>query len=575
MPSIALPVSLRGQLLSGSRFSPLSLFTASEPGLWYDPSDLTTLFQDTAGTTPVTTPGQTVALVLDKSKGLALGSELRALGSIFTVGAPAFVATYSTVTGAGTSYRTDASNTSGVLINVPDTDGLTLLIDLEVSTGTVQIRTDGPLGAVLATISVGRTTLRLSNPTANMICLCSGTNGAGNTFTLHSIRELPGNHATQATAASRPTYGIVPLVGRRNLLTFTEQFDNAFWTKNGSTVSLDGADWRLIPTATTSTHGLSGNVTSNAGVVHTLSFEVQTGYTQWARLAFTNVADRVDAWFDLTNITKGSYTTSASMTYVNHTITNLGNGWRRITLSVIPVNAGGTTVSWLMRLAQADLDVGPWLADGTSFNRIGRPQLELGSTATNYQRVVTTFDVTEAGVQSLSYLSFDGVDDFLVTSTITPGTDKVQIFAGLRKLSDVNGYGILIETGGGSGTFTVHIPFDPNTGSLDFTSRGTLSGSATVATGYPAPLTTVFSGLGDISGDRATLRLSSAQVAQSTADQGTGNYLANAVFIGRRAGTSLPFSGNIYNLIARFGPNLDSGTIVSVETFINGKTGAY
>jgi hypothetical protein len=35
-----------------------------------------TLFQDTAGTTPVTTPGQTVALMLDKSKGLTLGPEL-------------------------------------------------------------------------------------------------------------------------------------------------------------------------------------------------------------------------------------------------------------------------------------------------------------------------------------------------------------------------------------------------------------------------------------------------------------------------------------------------------------------
>ena len=209
MPSIALPVSLRGQLFSATRaFSPTSLFASDESGIWLDPSDLTTMFQDLAGTTPVTAPDNTVGLMLDKSKGLALGSELRALGSISTAGAPAFVATYSTVTGAGTSYRTDVSNTSGVLIDVPDTDGLTLLIDLEVSTGTVQIRTDGPLGAVLATISVGRTTLRLSNPTANTICLCSGTNGAGNTFTLHSIRELAGNHATQATLAARPIYHV-------------------------------------------------------------------------------------------------------------------------------------------------------------------------------------------------------------------------------------------------------------------------------------------------------------------------------------------------------------------------------
>lgn len=43
------------------------LFAANEPGLWIDPSDLSTLFQDTAGTTPVTSPGQQVALALDKT----------------------------------------------------------------------------------------------------------------------------------------------------------------------------------------------------------------------------------------------------------------------------------------------------------------------------------------------------------------------------------------------------------------------------------------------------------------------------------------------------------------------------
>jgi hypothetical protein len=49
------------------RFSPLSLFAASEPGLWCDFGDLSTLFQDTAGTTPVTAAGQSVARINDKS----------------------------------------------------------------------------------------------------------------------------------------------------------------------------------------------------------------------------------------------------------------------------------------------------------------------------------------------------------------------------------------------------------------------------------------------------------------------------------------------------------------------------
>lgn len=42
-------------------------FAAGERGGWYDPSDLSSMFQDTAGTTPVTATGQTVALLKDKS----------------------------------------------------------------------------------------------------------------------------------------------------------------------------------------------------------------------------------------------------------------------------------------------------------------------------------------------------------------------------------------------------------------------------------------------------------------------------------------------------------------------------
>ena len=44
-----------------------SLFASGEQGALYDPSDLSTLFQDTAGTTPVTAVEQAVALMLDKS----------------------------------------------------------------------------------------------------------------------------------------------------------------------------------------------------------------------------------------------------------------------------------------------------------------------------------------------------------------------------------------------------------------------------------------------------------------------------------------------------------------------------
>jgi hypothetical protein len=48
-------------------FSPASLFRNAEQGVWYDPSDLSTLFQDSAGTTSVTAVEQPVGLMRDKS----------------------------------------------------------------------------------------------------------------------------------------------------------------------------------------------------------------------------------------------------------------------------------------------------------------------------------------------------------------------------------------------------------------------------------------------------------------------------------------------------------------------------
>lgn len=48
-------------------WSPSALFSAGEQGIWLDPSDFSTMFQDSAGTTPVTAADQYVGKILDKS----------------------------------------------------------------------------------------------------------------------------------------------------------------------------------------------------------------------------------------------------------------------------------------------------------------------------------------------------------------------------------------------------------------------------------------------------------------------------------------------------------------------------
>lgn len=175
---------------------------------------------------------------------------------------------------------------------------------------------------------------------------------------------------------------------------------------------------------------------------------------------------------------------------------------------------------------------------------------------------------------SLYYLEFDGTDDSLVTSAVTPGTNKVQVFAGVRKLSGA-AQGMIAELGNAglnNGAFYLGSAILEAT-DYAFVSRGTAI-SGLYPTGFPAPITNVLTGLGDISGDSAILRANGAVAASNTiANQGDGNFGNYALYIGSRVGTSLRFNGRIYSMVVRFGANLDAADIASAESYVATKTG--
>lgn len=62
-----LPLLNRRRRSGGGPQSPVDLFSSGAQGIWYDPADLTTMFQDSAGTIPVTAPGQPVGRRVDLS----------------------------------------------------------------------------------------------------------------------------------------------------------------------------------------------------------------------------------------------------------------------------------------------------------------------------------------------------------------------------------------------------------------------------------------------------------------------------------------------------------------------------
>jgi hypothetical protein len=445
-------------VIGDMNWNPSAIFYGGEPGVWYDPSDITTLFQDNLGATPVTAAGQTVGRILDKS---------------------------------------------------------------------------------------GR-----------------------------------GNHATQATLAQRPTYGINPITGTRNLLTRTEQFDNAAWGKTGTSISADAA---TAPDGTTTADLLSQTVVSlehyaeqtglqttagaytasyyvKAGTVSSFQIMVvHSGQSPTTSTGTFNISDGVITYFTGSGIVSGGSATS------------VGGGWYRCSISY---TLSGSVTSHRTRI-YAGLS-GVFLGNAANNLLVWGAQVEQSATATAYQKVVSQYEVTQAGVASAFYLAFDGVDDGMVTATITPAIDEVQVFAGLRKLSD-SAQKIVAEMSAtiasNNGAFALTAP-NSAAANYNFSTKGTTQ-TDNVVTTYTAPITSVISGLGDIAGASNLIRVNGSQVGSVLTTQGTGNYLAYPLYIGRRGGSTLPLSGRIYSLIMRFGPNLAANQIVSAETWVNEKTGAY
>ena len=561
MAALRKPLSLkalRNKVLStvfGLVWSPSLLFANNEVGAWYDPSDFTTMFQDSAGTTPVTAVEQPVGLLLDKSKGgrqsLAVtgwAAEGSGDGTVTVVGNTI------TITGATTTTRVDLASPGWAVGNYAD---ITVTGSVAGATGSTLFLGGGTAYSTLS----GTNTFRNVIASSTLLRLQISTGSA--TFVVTSRGYVPGNHASQSTAASRPV-----LSARVNLLTYSEQFDNAAWTKDGcnitqnATTAPDGTLSADLLTGTVSPFRVRQGITSVNGVSYTASLHVQAGTSSNIGIGIINVGGGGTFTF-ATKLWSG---VSGSVTSTSYQ--ELPNGWFLLKVTFLS-NTTGAGVGWYVDgLTTAYI----WGADLRVTNvGVGLPA---------YQRVAAATDYDTSGFPL--YLKFDGTDDSLATASIDPGAvDKAQVFMGLRKI----GSGMLLESSANAdtnnGSFYLYTG-ESGGAELGATLRGT---QATKILGSLAtlPVSRVETVLLDIAGaSRATeifLRANGSVVSGTgfgAADAGTGNFLAYPLYIGRRAGSSFPLNGQVYSMILRFSAaTLSDAQIASTETYVNSKTGAY
>jgi hypothetical protein len=183
-----------------------NLFSNGEQGVWYDPSDLTTMFQNDTSAVPAVI-GQSVGTMLDKSQGLKLGSELITNGD--------FATDSNWNTGTGWSIAGGvavADNVTGANLTQGNL-GLTANIVYEVtftvktrSSGTVLVRLGGSTPVSSESYnSAGTYTARLRGNSTNTTFAIRGQNGFTGTIDNVSLKVIQGNHAYVDTSVNRPT----------------------------------------------------------------------------------------------------------------------------------------------------------------------------------------------------------------------------------------------------------------------------------------------------------------------------------------------------------------------------------
>lgn len=580
----------------GSPFSPLSLFSGGAPGAWYDPSDLTTLFQDSAGTTPVTAVEQPVGLMLDKSQGLVLGPELVTNGDFsggtttgWTADANAGGLPAATLSVVGGRLRV-ACGTGGGRIGFATQSFATII------GRTYRYRVTGYTGTASFSFRAGSTprgfdyvdaspatgvpysAFFTATTTTTYLTLVEGSTVEGQyaEFDNISVKELPGNHAFQATSASRPV-----LSARYNLLTKTEQFDDGTWQKVNVTAVNTSAT--TDPLGGNTADKLYPNSSGATRWIYQVTGGLVLGFYKWS--IRVKAAEKNIAYIDFTgggtilaffNLSVGTVGTVASG--YTAAITSLGNGWYECS----GTNNTATAYSFGGVYGVADANGSTTVtANGTDGIYIWGASLVPSNQSTlPYQRVNTATDYNTTGF--LPYLKFDGVDDSLSTNSISfTSTDKMSVFAGVRKLSDAAGT-ILFElsatSNSNNGTFAVTAPASPAS-NYGFALRGDSVTIGRNATTYSSPITNTLTAQYDIGGsDYLTeigVRVNGVVPTLSgSGSSGAGNFGNYPLYIGRRNNASLPFNGQMYSMII-VGKAVTAGELSSTETYVNQKTGAY
>jgi hypothetical protein len=227
----------------------------------------------------------------------------------------------------------------------------------------------------------------------------------GNTATDYMVSGATnGFRAVPVVTGGATPRGLLIEEQRTNLLTYSEQFDNAAWTKSNSTITAnsvaapDGtvtAD-TLVEDTSTGAHQITQAYVAASGTVVTFSVYVKQSQRSWMRITVNTASGaNASAYFDVSAGTVGAVGGGTA------SITPVGNGWFRCS-----VTGTLTTTNPTLAILLANGNNGQsYTGDGTSGIYIWGAQLEAGAFATSYIPTVAASVTRSADVASVNTLS--------------------------------------------------------------------------------------------------------------------------------------------------------------------------
>lgn len=266
---------------------------------------------------------------------------------------------------------------------------------------------------------------------------------------------------------------------RTNLLTYSDQFNNAAWTKLATTVtanaavSPDGtssAD-KIVADATTSVKYFQQLVSTSASTEYSWSIFLKAAEYTTAVIYAINPISPFQFFQASINLTTGviSGTTSGNGgTFTAATATSYGNGWWRVSL----IGTIGVGTSFVARVYPNT--IASFTGDGTSGIYAWGAQLEAGAFPTSYIPTVSSTatraaDLAYVSVSAFPYSASEGTLIAVFTSVVATGN---RIAATLTDSALNNRVNIRVDGG------TTYVLFTAVSGSIIFIQTGSVLSGA-------------------------------------------------------------------------------------------------